>query len=63
MAEAVQNPFKIVAERPEDSVLIDPLLDRTFGLARRQRTVYRLRDGIAPIAALSRWVIPASPTP
>ncbi len=45
--------FQIIPERPQDAVLIDPLLDRTFGLARRQRTVYRLREGVAPAAALS----------
>jgi predicted N-acetyltransferase YhbS len=45
--------FEILPERPDDAVLIDPLLDRTFGPDRRARTVYRLRDGIAPQAGLS----------
>ena len=43
---------EIVPEKPEHAVLIDPLLDRTFGITRRQRTTYRLRDGVAPIPAL-----------
>ena len=43
---------EIVPEQPEHAVLIDPLLDRTFGRNRRQRTTYRLRDGVPPIAAL-----------
>ena len=43
---------EIVPEKPEHAVLIDPLLDRTFGRNRRQRTTYRLRDGVPPIAAL-----------
>lgn len=43
---------EIVPEHPEHAVLIDPLLDRTFGRNRRQRTTYRLRDGVPPIAAL-----------
>ncbi len=44
--------FEIVPERPRDAALIEPLLDRTFGFERRQTTVYRLREGVAPIAAL-----------
>jgi len=43
---------EIVPEHPAHAVLIDPLLDRTFGRNRRQRTTYRLRDGVPPIAAL-----------
>ena len=44
---------KIIPERAEDAALIDPLLDRTFGPERKAKTVYRLRRGLAPIAALS----------
>ena len=44
--------FEIVPERRRDAALIEPLLDRTFGFERRQKTVYRLREGVAPIAAL-----------
>ena len=46
-------PVKIIPERAEDAALIDPLLDRTFGPEREAKTVYRLRRGLAPIAALS----------
>lgn len=45
--------FTIVPERPEDAALIAPLLDRTFGFDRTRKTVYRLRDGVAPVAGLS----------
>lgn len=44
--------FTIVPERPQDAALITPLLDRTFGFDRTRKTVYRLRDGIAPVPAL-----------
>ena len=44
--------FKIVAERPDDAALIEPLLDRTFGFDRHLKTVYRLRDGMAPVSDL-----------
>ncbi|HLS69152.1 MAG TPA: N-acetyltransferase [Kiloniellales bacterium] len=45
--------FQILPERPDDSALIDPLLDRTFGSDRKTRTVYRLREGICPLPELS----------
>jgi predicted N-acetyltransferase YhbS len=51
--------FEIVPERPSDAALIDALLDRTFGYDRKQRTVYRLRDGITPISTLSFSAIEA----
>ena len=41
--------FHIEPERPSDAVLIEPLLDRTFGFERRSRTVYRLRDRLPPV--------------
>jgi len=44
--------FQIVPERPEDAALNAPLLDRTFGSQRQQKTVYRLRDGILPLSNL-----------
>lgn len=44
--------YDIMPERAEDLPLIDPLLDRTFGFDRWQRTVYRLRDGVDPIQEL-----------
>ena len=45
--------FTIVPERPDDAALLDPLLDRTFGFDRQEKTVYRLRDGVQPVAGLS----------
>ena len=42
-----------VAQLPHDSVMIENLLDLTFGLSRRTKTSYRLREGSAPIAGLS----------
>ena len=38
----------------EDSAEIESLLDQCFGLARRSKTTYRLREGEIPIAALSQ---------
>lgn len=45
--------FKILHERSGDDSLIEPLLDRCFGFDRRHKTVYRLREGVAPIEKLS----------
>lgn len=45
--------FHIIPQRPEDAALLDPLLDQTFGLERRKKTVYRLREGVDPIPELS----------
>ena len=45
--------YKILRERPADDSLIEPLLDRCFGFDRHHKTVYRLREGVAPIAELS----------
>ncbi|MEZ5648668.1 MAG: N-acetyltransferase [Alphaproteobacteria bacterium] len=45
---------RIVAERSEDDAsAIDALIDLAFGHDRHRRTVYRLREGIDPIASLS----------
>ena len=44
--------FKIVPERRQDAVLIEPLLDRAFGFDRHRKTVYRLRQGVAPVDRL-----------
>lgn len=49
--------FDICAERPQDAPLIELLLDRTFGFNRHNRTVYRLREGVAPIPTLCYSVI------
>ncbi len=45
--------FKFLHERSGDDSLIEPLLDRCFGFDRHHKTVYRLREGIAPIGKLS----------
>lgn len=45
--------YHIVAERPQDAALLDPLLDRTFGSDRYKKTVYRLREGLAPVPGLA----------
>lgn len=45
--------FEILDERPQDAALIPPLLDRTFGPDREAKTVYRLREGLAPAPGLS----------
>lgn len=44
--------FDIQRERPEDRDEIEHLLDLAFGPDRFTKTVYRLREGIAPIAEL-----------
>ncbi len=45
--------FPITAERPADAAQLEQLLDLTFGSGRTAKTVYRLREGVAPIKALS----------
>ncbi len=45
--------YKILRERPADDSLIEPLLDRCFGFDRHHKTVYRLREGLAPMGNLS----------
>jgi predicted N-acetyltransferase YhbS len=47
--------FTLTPERPEDGPAIEALLDRAFGSERTQKTSYRFRDGVEPIANL-RWV-------
>ena len=44
--------YEILAERPHDDALIPALLDRTFGPDRHAKTVYRLREGLAPVPEL-----------
>jgi len=44
--------FHILPERPGDAAAIEALLDRSFGPARQQRTVYRLRARVGPVVAL-----------
>ncbi len=52
--------YHIVAERPQDAALLDPLLDRTFGADRRNKTVYSLREGLAPVPGLAFSAIGAA---
>lgn len=43
----------IAPERPEDAADIELLLDRAFGADRNGKTVYRLREGVAPMPELA----------
>ncbi len=45
--------FEIRPQRPQDAALLDPLLDRTFGPDRLEKTVYRLREGVAEVKDLA----------
>ncbi|MEO1190541.1 MAG: N-acetyltransferase [Pseudomonadota bacterium] len=45
--------FRIVQETPASASQVEPLLDRTFGTSRQDRTVYRLREGHPALAELS----------
>lgn len=45
--------YSIHLETPVQADLIGPLLDRTFGLSRTGRTVYRLRENHPALAELS----------
>lgn len=45
--------FSIEPVRPGDDAAIETLLDEAFGLGRRVKTSYRLREGSAPVAGLS----------
>ena len=45
--------FKILHERSGDDSLIEPLLDRCFGFDRHHKTVYRLRERVAPVEKLA----------
>jgi predicted N-acetyltransferase YhbS len=47
-----ESDFLILPERAEDHQTIEQLLDAAFGLGRRTKTAYRLREGSAPIADL-----------
>jgi len=44
--------FALAPESASDAVEVEILLDRCFGLARRTKTTYRLREGERPVAAL-----------
>jgi predicted N-acetyltransferase YhbS len=45
--------FTISAEKAGDAFLIEDLLNRTFGIERNGKTVYRLREGLPAIEELS----------
>lgn len=47
-----ESDFLILPERDEDHQLIQQILDAAFGLERRTKTAYRLREGSAPVAEL-----------
>lgn len=51
-APRVLMKFRILPERVGDAEEIEPLLDRSFGSDRLRKTVYRLREGIAPVPEL-----------
>jgi predicted N-acetyltransferase YhbS len=44
--------FHIRPQEPQDLAAIEPLLDRSFGAERKERTVYRLRRDGPPVAEL-----------
>jgi predicted N-acetyltransferase YhbS len=44
--------MNITPERPEDEADIEALLDLAFGPDRSGKTVYRLREGVEPVAEL-----------
>ncbi|MCR9255464.1 MAG: N-acetyltransferase [Alphaproteobacteria bacterium] len=53
----------IALERPADGPAIETLLDRAFGPNRHGRTVYSLRDGVAPAVGLCFTARPATDQP
>lgn len=44
--------FAIAPEAASDAAEVEALLDQCFGLARRTKTTYRLREGERPVSAL-----------
>lgn len=46
---AAKPAIDLAQERPEDGPAIEALLDKAFGLDRREKAVYRLREGLSPI--------------
>jgi predicted N-acetyltransferase YhbS len=53
VAGDVKESWQIRHERPEDAALVDALLAESFGPGRYAKSAYRLREGVAPVAALS----------
>lgn len=49
--------FEILPERPHDAAAIEALLEASFGPDRKAKTVYRLREAIAPLPDLSFVVV------
>jgi predicted N-acetyltransferase YhbS len=47
------QPFRLSPTLPSDQSEIETLLDRTFGLSRRAKTSYRLREGNEAVASLT----------
>lgn len=47
------SQFEIIAEAPDHHGRIEALLDRAFGVDRRSKTAYRLREGSQPEDELS----------
>ena len=45
--------FEILPQQPQDQPGIEDLLDQAFGIARRTKTSYRLREGERPVPGLS----------
>jgi predicted N-acetyltransferase YhbS len=45
--------YSTVQKTPDDDPAIEKLLDDVFGLARRTKTSYRLREGSVPVPGLS----------
>lgn len=48
----VESDYLILPETAEDHDRIEVILDKAFGLGRRTKTAYRLREGSRPIADL-----------
>lgn len=47
----------VTAEQPEHAIAVETLADLAFGPDRLRKTTYRLRDGVAPVEALSLVVM------
>lgn len=46
-----------IAQTPAANSAVENLLDLTFGLGRRTKTSYRLREGSHPVSGLSRLIL------
>lgn len=52
MADMTALDYKIELQGPEDLDAVESINDRAFGPGRHQKTAYRLREGVDPVAAL-----------